>query len=581
MIRRVRRAGALAAFAAGMLAPSAGHAAGLGAADVERIIAQGIAEARALGLPVAIAVVDREGNALGVFRMAGARTFTVATGRGDVPLPTGADGVPGRALAECTSDGLEGCRLALVEPPPGCTPPSTPLPLPPGSALAALSKAGTAAFFSTLGNAFTTRTAGFIVQPHFPPLVRNAPSGPLFGVQFSQLPCGDVNPRLPFGLSADPGGMPLYRGTAPVGGVGVEGDGRYTVDLDPSDRDVTAEERIATAATRGWEAPAAIRGDRILVGGLRLPFSNVDGVPARPVPALASVPGDVDVPPAGAPPSRFVRARLPGVRGTADPAIPTIDSVDPPVAGGGLSAADVRRALARAGRQADRARAAIRRPLGDFARVNIAVVDRAGNLLGLFRTRDAPMFGVDVSVQKARTAAFFSRRDAADLLRGAGQDAFVAAAGRSGVRLRGEIAFSNRAQGFLSRPLFPDGIDGTSQGPFSVPSREFTIFNDGLQVELVKGALATVLARCRPAACTEVPGLANGIQIFPGSVPLYRRGRLIGAVGVSGDGVDQDDLVAAAGGRGFEPPDALRADATFVRGVRLPYVKFPRRPEIR
>src|SRR5262249_29171454 len=149
--------------------------AGLSAADVERIIGQGVAEARAVGLPVVIAVVDHEGNALGVFRMAGARTTTVATGRRG-PVPSGADGRHGLPGPECR-EGLEGCRTASAPP------------LPPGSALAALSKAGTAAFFSTRGNAFSTRTAAFIVQQHFPPGVQNAASGPLFGVQFSQLPC--------------------------------------------------------------------------------------------------------------------------------------------------------------------------------------------------------------------------------------------------------------------------------------------------------------------------------------------------------------------------------------------------------
>src|SRR5438067_2327299 len=38
-----------------------------------------------------------------------------------------------------------------------------------GAAVAAISKAGAAAFFSTQGNAFTPRTAAFIIQPHFPP----------------------------------------------------------------------------------------------------------------------------------------------------------------------------------------------------------------------------------------------------------------------------------------------------------------------------------------------------------------------------------------------------------------------------
>ncbi|HVR86395.1 MAG TPA: heme-binding protein, partial [Planctomycetota bacterium] len=70
----------------------------------------------------------------------------------------------------------------------------------------------------------------------------------------------------------------------------------------------------------------------------------------------------------------------------------------------------------------------------------------------------------------------------------------------------------------------------------------------------------------------------NGITIFPGGIPLYKSGILVGGIGVSGDGVDQDDYVAAAGAAGFEPPDAIRCDNFFIRGTRLPYVKFPRNP---
>ena len=43
------------------------------------------------------------------------------------------------------------------------------------------------------------------------------------------------------------------------------------------------------------------------------------------------------------------------------------------------------------------------------------------------------------------------------------------------------------------------------------------------------------------------PNLPNGITIFPGGFPLYRNGVLIGAIGVSGDGVDQDDIISASG----------------------------------
>ena len=72
----------------------------------------------------------------------------------------------------------------------------------------------------------------------------------------------------------------------------------------------------------------------------------------------------------------------------------------------------------------------------------------------------------------------------------------------------------------------------------------------------------------------------NGITIFPGGVPLYKNGQLVGGCGVSGDGVDQDDIISFAGGVGFEPPAEIRCDQFFFNDVRLPYVKFPRQPEI-
>ena len=77
----------------------------------------------------------------------------------------------------------------------------------------------------------------------------------------------------------------------------------------------------------------------------------------------------------------------------------------------------------------------------------------------------------------------------------------------------------------------------------------------------------------------------NGIVFFPGSVPLYKdvngsgSPQLVGGLGVSGDGVDQDDDVTFQTAVGFEvPSNVLRADEVFVRGVRLPYQKFNRQP---
>jgi hypothetical protein len=51
---------------------------------------------------------------------------------------------------------------------------------------------------------------------------------------------------------------------------------------------------------------------------------------------------------------------------------------------------------------------------------------------------------------------------------------------------------------------------------------------------------------------------------------------LVGGLGVSGDGVDQDDFVAAGGAQGFEAPAAIRSDQIVIDDVRLPYLKFPR-----
>ncbi|HEY3026725.1 MAG TPA: heme-binding protein, partial [Pyrinomonadaceae bacterium] len=440
--------------------------------------------------------------------------------------------------------------------------------------VAATSKAGTGALFSTSGNAFTTRTAGFIIQEHFPPGVNFRSGGPLYGVQFSSLPCSDIKkPGLPLGLSGDPGGLPIYRSGVPVGGVGIEGDGIYTVDRDPSDFDQPFEEVIAAAAVRGFEPPALIRADNILVDGIRLPYTNVTNAPAPATIPFLSLPGAGFI--GATPPSAFVPAMVGGISGEVDPRFFPFIGSSLPVGANALSPGDVQTIIAHAALQANITRAAIRQPLGSNARVSIAVVDLEGNVLGVFRTSDAPVFGFDVSVQKARTAAFYSNANAAALLRGAGFGSFVDRANADGLQLNGSIAFTDRAGGFLHRPFFPDGIDNTAAGPFSTAITEWSPFNVGLQLDLIK---TNLLAGAVP--CTAIPNLPNGIQIFPGSVPLYKNGVLVGAIGISGDGVDQDDLIAAAGGNGYSPPTAIRSDQFFVRQVRLPFLKFPRSPNL-
>jgi uncharacterized protein (TIGR03437 family) len=534
----------------------------LATSDVQTVIAQAVTKAQQVGLPVTVAVTDHEGNVLGVFKMTGARSDILV---GALQNYRG-QAKPARGVAG--GDALEGQRLPL---------PGAPAPFNDAAALAAISKAGTASFFSTQGNAFTTRTASFIIQEHLPPGIDFTSGGPLFGVQFSQLPCSDIKApaNLPFGLAGDPGGVPLYKNGVAVGGVGIEGDGRYGVDLDPTDKDVPLEELIAVAATQGFEAPADIRGDQILVDGVRLPFVNAPqtGVQAQ---AFASLPGAVVAPFSIRPQqaSTFSPLTLGGVPGRVD------SRFFPFRASAQLTASEINTIITQAAQQAYRTRAAIRRPLGSPAEVNISVVDLNGNVLGLFSTIDAPIFGFDVCVQKARSALFFSSATAGARLRTAGFGRYVDAAATDGVRLDGSIAFSDRGVGFLTRPFFPDGIEDTLNGPFSRPYSEWSPFNNGLQIDLVAPRLVALLSTGTNGACTAIPALPNGIQIFAGSVPLYKNGVMVGAVGISGDGIDQDDIIASTGSVGFEAPPNLRSDQFFVRGIRLPFVKFPRHPNL-
>jgi len=504
----------------------------------------------------------------------------------------------------------------------------------------------------------------------------NQPSGPLFGVQFSSLACSDfirgysgpatsAGPHsTPLGLSADPGGFPLYKSGTPVGGIGAISDGLYGLDKSIAATDPNLDdEAIAYAGSYSYAAPVDRRADQITVNGVTLRFSDVDATAllssppnAPPFAALGAAgsliavagyaDGAIHAGTAYGQPASGVRADTSGdfpgqqafvfVDAANAPRYPAVPGTDGPNA---LTRPEVVQILASALATATEARAQIRLPVGLSAQVTIAVVDTQGIVLGMVRSPDAPVFGADVSLQKARSAAFFSSSAAGaylqslppadalitdangypelngaslattQLLLGTYLSAAQKFLGLPSVLSDGGIAFSDRAIGNLSRPFFPDGIDGAPNGPFSKPYNEWSIFSTGLQLDMVNnsilqhvlyvatdGAFQDVTPGCAganaPAPTPTPPSgtgvkLANGIQIFPGSVPIYRGSTLVGAVGVSGDGVDQDDMVAflglqtaisALGGSLSQAPTAIRADTLTPQGTRLQWVQCPQSP---
>jgi uncharacterized protein GlcG (DUF336 family) len=410
----------------------------------------------------------------------------------------------------------------------------------------AIGLARTGAFFSNNQAPLTSRTVRFISGIHFPPGVSNAGNAALYGIENTNRGCAlsasveaaGLKPSLAMGggfgpgiitgkadlndsdpTAVNPGGVPIFSGTILVGGVGVSGVAA----------DVAEYAAVAAATSNGFSLapnPTPAPGE-VFLDGVALPIVTQTTAPTG-VGAGTFAGSYVIGPSAGSP-------------------APEGDLMSPaagPV--GGLSAGEVSGILNAAESTAAKTRAAIRLPLGSRTRMVIAVADLDGTIIGLRRMPDATVFSVDVAASKARNMVYFngSSRTSADLN-------FVPMG----------TAVTNRTIGFGAQPLFPAGIDGSGPGPF------FNLYAQDVVNPCTQGF------QSGPANSNK-----SGIVFFPGSAGLFRNGVLVGGLGVSGDGVEQDDFVTAAGTAGFEAPTATRADQVLVNGVRLPYFKFPRNP---
>lgn len=244
-------------------------------------------------------------------------------------------------------------------------------------------------------------------------------------------------------------------------------------------------------------------------------------------------------------------------------------------ADGTITAADVTAMVERGVAEAQQVRSAIRLPFNQRAKMVFAVSDKQGNILGLYRMRDATFFSIDVAVAKARNVAYYANANelqASDQVAG----------------LPKGVAMSNRTFRYLAQPRFPEGVDGNPPGPFSILN-DVGVRNGPTPVPASAIQSVEGFAAFNPSANFHDPfdiANQNGVVFFPGSAPLYKpvagstTQQLVGGLGVSGDGVDQDDDVTFEAAVGFTPPEVLQADQYFVRNVRLPYQKFNRQPHI-
>jgi uncharacterized protein GlcG (DUF336 family) len=434
----------------------------------------------------------------------------------------------------------------------------------------AVGVARTAAFFSNNFAPLSSRTVRSLSGVNFPIGVKNTLSGGLYSIEQSNRGC-DLNvtfnegkaipqsksieglrndltcnpqntvgcgPGLitgkqdPFeevgkGVNINPGGVPLFRPATDtsnafaLGAIGVAGPPALQAEF------AAFNGAFGGGATAPIPTlPRLVPPGNVFIDGVRLPFVKQSTQPpgTSPDPVLRGAYDPDFLPRNGqSPPEGYLVGPLDGQK---------------------LTAAEVDRIVQQSVESADRTRAQVRLPLGQTSRMVIAISDLDGKLLALFRQPDALFDAVDVCPGKARAVVFYS--------------------GEGSARLRGVppgIAITTRALGFGGQIAFPSGQENKSPGPFyqDVYVRDFQTYCS--------------IGDQGPANPNQ-----NGISFIPGGIPLYKGNELVGGLGVSGDGVEQDDIVAFEGAFGFLPPEEIRADTVVIDGVRLPFLKFPRQP---
>ena len=204
----------------------------------------------------------------------------------------------------------------------------------------------------------------------------------------------------------------------------------------------------------------------------------------------------------------------------------------------------------------------IRLPFNSTAKMVFAVSDENGNILGLYRMPDATYFSIGVAVAKARNVAYYdnpSQLQPIDQIKGV-----AAGHGAHGPHLPLPI-LAVLPRGHRHQPVRP-GLD---------PHRRR---RDGISAQTRDRPCPPRISRASRATTHFNPNTnfhdpyntanQNGVVLFPGSAPLYKdtnggglRNQLVGGLGVSGDGVLQDDDVTSVASQAYGPPRTIkRAD---------------------